>query len=173
MESNKIQNQGVPDASVAAAPAWKNFEFEGFLIDFPEQPAREQQDQESAVGTIPTISYTLEHGGAAYILAVTVFPAGALEKAAPKNVLDGGVAGAVRSMNGELLQQDEVVLSMPDGTSALGREFSVNTKKLYQYRSRIYLVKNKLLQVSFVSPDTAESQLNFQHFADSLGVAGE
>jgi hypothetical protein len=158
---------------------WKTFNSaEGkFSVLLPAEPERQVQDLDSVVGKLTMYSYTCL-GKAGYLMvSYSDYPREATDAANAEQILDGVVAGVQKSLAGEVIPSNKIVLKGSAKNDATlveypGREFT--GKKMHEgseifYSWKVYLVGRRLYQLAALtnkanatSPDVSKFLTSFQ-----------
>jgi hypothetical protein len=125
----------------------------GFRVELPGEPALAKQKASTTSGTIELVTYTLHRAnGTAYIVAYNDYPDDLVAKSTPDAILDRVVGGAFGE-RGKLRSSGPIELD-----SHKGRLVEGNVQGGLDYRSRFYLVRSRLYQVSVVSEAAAKPE---------------
>jgi len=161
------------------AEPWRNFNSpEGkFSVLLPTEPKVEVQDVDSAVGKLTLYSYASSSKAAYLMVSYGDYPTEPADAANAERVLDEVLGGVLKSIAGEKLSGDKIVLKGRANSGATpidypGREFTA--KKIVEgseviFSWKIYLVGRRLYQLAAVtnkadatSPDVAKFLTSFQ-----------
>ena len=146
---------------------WQTVKENGFTVDMPGAPARNQQTAPTPAGQITSYTYSVELKNEGYTVAYTEYPAAALEKLTDtEKFLDNGRAGAIASFNGALTEEHPLKLS-----NYSGREFSADAKnKDATVTDRIYWAPPRVYQVIYERPKGTPIAGDGKRFLDSFSI---
>ena len=146
---------------------WQTVKENGFTVDMPGAPARNQQTAPTPAGQITSYTYSVELKNEGYTVAYTDYPAAALEKLTDtETFLDNGRAGAIASFNGALTEEHPLKLS-----NYSGREFSADAKnKDATVTDRIYWAPPRVYQVIYERPKGTPIAGDGKKFLDSFSI---
>jgi len=146
---------------------WQTVKENGFTVDMPGAPARNQQTAPTPAGQITSYTYSVEVKNEGYTVAYTEYPAAALEKLTDtEKFLDNGRAGAIASFNGALTEEHPLKLS-----NYSGREFSADAKnKDATVTDRIYWAPPRVYQVIYERPKGTPIAGDGKKFLDSFSI---
>jgi hypothetical protein len=172
-----------PIASAFQEPApapWRPFNSpEGkFSLLMPTEPKVEVQEVNSPVGKLTLYSYASSSKAAYLLVSYGDYPNEPVDATNAEQVLDDVRAGVLKSIGGEVLSGDKIVLKgRAKSTAPLidypGREF-VATKTLQGaevvYNWRLYLVGRRLYQLAVVTKKADATSPDVQKFLTSFQV---
>jgi hypothetical protein len=143
---------------------WARFRSDdgSFSIDMPGKPEQAVHDSRTQVGPIQLKTYTVRAGnGSVYLVAHNQYPEAVLKASTPNALLESVVSGAVDQ--GKLRKKTTIdILNYP------GREVLADVKGGLEYRSRFYLVDERLYQISVLNKPGQVSNQDKQKFLDSF-----
>lgn len=160
-------------SSVAlAADKWKTHTSEagGFTFSMPGTPTETKQTYDTDAGPVEAILYMLEKdgGNVAYLAGFNDFDPKLVAGNDPQDMLDGARDGAVKNVQGKLVDEKKITL---DGHP--GRELKVITKsgddEMLVF-ARVYLVKNRLIQSLVVFPKKTLREKDVARFLGSVAL---
>src|SRR5262252_3955513 len=146
---------------------WQTINENGFSVEMPGVPARNQQTAPTPAGQITNYTYSVELKNEAYTVAFAEYPAAAVEKLTDtEKFLDNGRAGAIASFNGALTEEHPLKLS-----NYSGREFSADAKnKDATVTDRIYWAPPRVYQVIYERPKGTPLTGDGKKFLDSFSI---
>ncbi len=148
------------------AVEWQSFESEDgrFSVSFPGTPEEQVESVTTAIGTIETQFFVVTQKDMAYSVNLADYPPEVIAAEDIQQMLDGARDGAVSNVNGELLEEKELVLN-----GHPGREFKVKVEdEDIVVRARIYLVNERLYVVQALSTERLASSEDIEKFLDSF-----
>jgi hypothetical protein len=150
-------------ASASAQGTWKTFtQTKGnFSVQLPGTPKAQDQSVDTKVGKITAHMYLLE-GNPTYVIAFNDYPAASMAGADPSKVLEGSATGAVSNVKATLTSKKKITIK-----GYPGREITFNNPK-FLGKSRIYLVKNRLYQLTAIIPKPGTYNADVNRFLTSF-----
>lgn len=141
----------------------------GFEISVPGQPVRTSHRSETPVGNIDLTTFTvkLDGGRTAYMVAYNDYPPAMIKGADRDAILDRAVGGALGS-GSHLVSKEPITLQRYPG-----RQVRATVREGLEYRSRFYLVHERLYQVSVVSSIGDDSESDRRKFFDSFHLLAD
>ncbi|MEW6280628.1 MAG: hypothetical protein AB1758_18530 [Candidatus Eremiobacterota bacterium] len=136
----------------------------GYSVDLPGKVEESQSQVPTPIGTIPFHMAMAESGWWGYAAAYADYPAWAVEKADPKELLNGARRGALSNVGGKLVKERAIEI---EGHPGLEIDFNIPDKKI-KARARIYLVKNRLYQVLAGNLESRYDEKHMNRFLDSF-----
>lgn len=134
----------------------------GWRIGFPAVPQINEILTPSTAGELTSTTYSIAVGGTSYAIVVTDYPAGTIDGTNP-DTIDGAVRGAAEQVDGEVTSTRTLTI---DG--APGREAIIRAGET-EFRTRIYLVGSRLIQLIVGYPATAVP-VEAAAFIDSFAI---
>lgn len=138
----------------------------GFSVLLPSPPTEQRQTVNTVAGPIEAYFFVVDRQKQdrfVYTVAYSDYPDAVVEKRDPGAILDGARDGAVKNVRGRLLSE----LSLSLGGHP-GREINIAVEGTHTIRARLYLVNNRLYQVSVLAPSEKLGSKNVGQFLDSF-----
>lgn len=141
----------------------------GFEISIPGKPVRTSHRSETPVGNIDLTTFTvkLDDGRTAYMVAYNDYPSAMIKGADREAILDRAVGGALAS-GSHLVSKEPITLQRFPG-----RQVRATIRDGLEYKSRFYLVRERLYQVSVVSSTGDRAESDHQKFFDSFHLLAD
>ncbi|RZN83992.1 MAG: hypothetical protein EVB11_02835 [Winogradskyella sp.] len=142
-----------------------------YIINFPSQPEKADQDVPTDKGTVKMYTYTLQttdDTNIIYMSSFTEYPnsffPNKLESAEMQNeVLDNSVNGAVTNTKGTLASEKKIFLN-----GYRGRMIKISIEGGFIIQMKVILVGIKLYLAQVIYTEENEDNLNSKRFFDSL-----
>jgi hypothetical protein len=136
----------------------------GFEVRVPGQAVKTSHRSETPLGSIDLTTFTvkLDDGRTAYMVAYNDYPPAMIKGADRDTILDRAVGGALGGKS-HLVSKEPISLQRFPG-----RQVRATVRDGLQYKSRFYLVRDRLYQVSVVSAIANSSENDHQRFFDSF-----
>jgi hypothetical protein len=140
-----------------------------FSVAFPGKPEESTKEADSAAGKLTFTNYTYSDGDSALLVMYCDYPADVRKQKGAEKVLDDARDGGVKSAKGKLTDEKKRTIGKDKNP---GRELLIQLPdgKLY-FRSRIYLVGDRLYQVIVVGPEKYATGKDADAFLDSFKLA--
>ncbi len=159
-------------ATPATALSWQKLEDAdgAFRVELPGTAKHQTEQTPTAVGNIELHMFLVESaGGSAFTAMYSDYPKSIIRAANADKILEGAQNGAVTNINGKLDTQRKIKIG-----SHPGREFSAKASTPLggelEYTSRIYLVKNRLYQVTLAALGGTVAEADKKRFFDSFAL---
>lgn len=147
---------------------WSEYKPEGgrLAVQMPGTPKLQSQTVSTAAGDVELhVAMLQPDADTAYGVSWADYPQEAVQSLTADEVLDGARDGAVAKLNGTLAGSDNIMLS----GSHPGRDLRVTMPDgAHVYRSRVYLIGNRLYQVIAVTTTAGASGPDVTKFLDSF-----
>ncbi len=158
----------VGEASKAGAqPAEKGFVSKAgrFSVAATGTPRFTKESVPTAAGPITMNTYMFQAGACVQGAIYADYPPAVLQKASKSAMLDGARDGAVRNVNGTLVNEREIAyLKHP------GRELRIDIGNRLWLLGRIFLVGNRLYQVTVIGPKDQFPEEEAKKFLQSFAL---
>lgn len=160
-------------ASVAlyaqTAPAvWKQYSYpsDGFAISSPVQPTLSSQVKPTDSGNVEMHTYTISLSDNGIVM-ISVSEVKGLENASAKERLQKAKEGALKAGNAALTTEKAIVLG-----SYPGLQYEAQTQT-FHVRARMYIIKNRLLQLLEISPLSVTFPADAERITTSVRVISQ
>jgi len=140
-----------------------------FTIETPAPFEETQQSVETPVGPIEIRTFSAETEETAYVVAYSDYPSEIVDQTPPEELLDSSRDGAISSLGGTLVSEEEIEIEGNPGRS-LVISTDANQNQAATINSRIFLVDNRLYQVLVVAPDGVENTAVADQFLNSFDL---
>ncbi len=149
--------------------AWFSFSSHegGFFIEAPGVMDEHIATMETMIGPIQFTTYVLEREKVLYMVGYSDWPDTLVEKN-PDGLLDFAIEGAVTSIKGKMLRNAPIVLGSHNGRELIVDMVSMNQ----EHTIRIYLVENRMYQLSVLIPKRDEFKAQRTRFLNSFRLLG-
>jgi hypothetical protein len=150
----------------AANTGWRVVRPEGggITCEMPGEPTKASQMVSTPAGPINVVMYTYEVPTGAYVVSATPIPRNAPAASAQQR-LDGARDGAVKNVNGKLLEEKQIKVD-----NYPGRELLVKGPQGVFIRERVFMVGDRLIQAVAVSPSQTQTA-DMSHFFNSIKLS--
>ncbi len=149
-------------------------EFESYHSDegrfsalFPGKPTKIMQSMDTPAGKVELVMY---QGGAeetGFIVGYCDYPQEVIDKPNLQKILDGARDGAIRNIQGELIEETKLEFH-----GYIGREIKIKAPQDLIIKARMILIDNRLYQVMVVSPSADIIEEKGAEFLESFSVDG-
>lgn len=153
-------------ASRVSGGSWQPFDGDGFAVNMPGLPQKNDNTVPSAVGPIPVHIYALDNGGDAYFVGYSEYPSSAFASRDPEKLLDGARDGAVNNIQGEVTEEHPISLSGYTGREVTGKSTSQNISFTY----RFYLANPRLYMAFYYKYGDQPLTADGRKFLDSFQI---
>jgi len=153
----------VLSVQAAASAQWKTFTQTAgnFSVQLPGTPKAQDQSVDTKVGKITAHMYLLE-GNPTYVVAYNDYPAASMKGKNPNEALEASANGAVTNVKATLTSKKAITIKGYPGC-----EITFNNPK-FLGKSRIYLVKNRLYQLTAIIPKPGSYNKDVNRFLTSF-----
>ena len=159
----------VPLHAQTAPGVWKQYSYpnDGFAISSPLQPSFTTQSKPTDAGNVEMHIYTfnLSSNGAVMIIASEIK---GLENLSAKERLQKAKQGALAAGNATLTTEKEITLA-----GYHGLQYEATGQNNLHVRGRMYIVKNKLLQLMEISPLNVAFPADAERVCTSLKLVSQ
>ncbi|MEK6256075.1 MAG: hypothetical protein N2C13_02000 [Chloroflexota bacterium] len=153
-------------SSCAEQVGWREFTSQagGFSIMMPGDPDEQSQLTATEFGTTEAVTFIVDNPGAGYSAIYANYPTGLIQAYPVGVILDGISFGVVTQSEGELVRNSTITF---DGYE--GRELEIAAPIGESIlRVRIYLIGNRVYQISVVTSAVRQSSEDTVRFFDSF-----
>lgn len=128
---------------------WKPFvdQKAGFSVLLPGKPTVDKRQIKTSAGNLTVTLFVLEEKKTTFAVSLAVFPAKAVEADTLEQRLDKARDGAVATSGGTLKSEKKIALDQHPG-----RELHIENSSPGLVVTRMYVVKNRLYQVTITGP---------------------
>jgi hypothetical protein len=140
-------------ASCGGTPKLQEFKSEAgrFSVMVPEALQETSQALETQAGKIDLHLFSIQQDRTGYFVSYCDYPQELIQQSSPERMLDGARDGAVGNVEGKLVLESKITLA-----GHPGREVVIDGRPKYgqkvTIKGRMFMVKNRLYQVTVVAP---------------------
>lgn len=139
----------------------------GFSVEAPGVLEKKVAMMETMIGPVSFTAYVLEEDRILYMAGYCDWPDSLVERKAAGDLLTFAIEGAINNLKGKVTRNTEIAM----GTSP-GRELIVDLVTMNQEHTiRVYLVGNRMYQLSVVIPKRDEFKQHRSRFLGSFRLA--
>ena len=144
-----------PPTRVATETAWTEFTstVDGFAVSFPTPPETQTQDNQYDFGTVTIRAYTSNpRQNVVWRVATHSYPEGFASRMGPKKLLTTMRDGMAKNVSGKPEDIGDIILDGHPGQEFRVRSTDPLTSKPLTIRVRLYVVEDRVHQVSLIAP---------------------
>lgn len=147
---------------------WEEFRDEDgkFSVMLPGNPEKTTTQINTEIGVIDLNMFMYEDYNAVYMVAYSDFPLGHIESKGVQQLLDDARDGAVRDINGELINEKITEINGYPGRSLL---IKAEEEELMA-RDNLYIVENRMYQIVIVYPLDKNVDFEMDKFISSFKI---
>jgi len=156
--------------AAVAAPKDKGVVFTSkagkFTITFPEKPKETTKKVATAAGNLDNHLFYVEKGAnSVYLLSYSDYPKGSVTANNKDKILDGCRDGVTNNLRGKRLSEKKLTVGADKHP---GRDILVELPNKNLYRTRLYLVGERLFQIVVLGPSEFVKDKQVDSFLDSF-----
>ena len=136
----------------------------GFSIQSPSVLNQQIVSMESFIGPIEFTLFMLEEEKFVYLVGYSDYPDSIIFGKTAKELLKYAASGAIANLKGTLLKESPISLGKNPGWQVSIKEEQTNR----EYQIHLYLVGNRLYQLTTLAPQKAPFQQNAKRLVDSF-----
>jgi hypothetical protein len=136
----------------------------GFIIEAPGILNEQGASMETMIGPVKFTAHVLEHDKVLYMVGYSDWPDSIIEQKPGGELLDFAIEGAIANLKGTVTRKTAITLG-----KYAGRELMVDQVTMNQEHTiRVYLVGNRMYQLSVVIPKRDEFKRRRVRFLDGF-----
>ncbi len=161
-------------ASCSSSPTLKEFKSVpgGFEVMAPAGLQESTQAIETQAGKIDLHLFSTQENDTGYFISYCDYDPEIVKPEKREKMLDGARDGAVSNVHGKLLSESAITLADNPGRELL-MEARPMDGPISTIKTRLFLVKNRLYQVTVAAPRSRADQQEMDHFLQSFKLLAQ